>query len=188
MNILVSPSDRANYYFRSDSTMVRALEDYYIPDYIGKLSVVPVVCFRLCRAGKSIARPFVHRFIGPFNHGILLKPELADSSAPNRDFIENSLDYTTVIPLKMYPVEQYSRAPGNVLPFKVEINGKCVFETDSLPPFDTVLEEFHKISGFCSVRTGDFLALEISGPVNAAGGDYITAVSGTDRICGITVR
>ena len=43
MNILVSPYGEGSFYFRSDSTLIRALTDFYMPDYIEGISAVITV-------------------------------------------------------------------------------------------------------------------------------------------------
>ena len=58
MNIIVSPYGKESFYCRPDSTLIRALDEYYIPDQVEKVSAVPVMYIKTLRAGKAIANRF----------------------------------------------------------------------------------------------------------------------------------
>lgn len=53
MNILVSPLAGGTFSFRSDSTLIRAMTDFYIPDYVESISAVPAMFFRSERSRES---------------------------------------------------------------------------------------------------------------------------------------
>ena len=46
MNILISPLSEGSFYFRSDSTLIRALTDFYIPDYVSEVAAAPAKPYR----------------------------------------------------------------------------------------------------------------------------------------------
>ncbi len=162
MNILISSLDRKSFYFRSDSTMIRKLDCYYIPDYVESIKAVPVLCFRLDRAGKSIPEKFADRFIGPVSCGIMLCAELKDRNLIHREFIENNLDYTTIIPYDLHPKEDFVNSISEDSPLELRFNGILKHRITCMPDLREVESVFSDISRFCSVRTGDFLALELS--------------------------
>ncbi len=161
MNILISALDRKSFYFRSDSTMIRRLDCYYIPDFVESIKVIPVLCFRFDRAGKSIPEKFADRFIGPAAYGVMLRAELKDKSVPHREFVENNLDYTTIIPYDLIPKDEFYRL-SEEKEFELRINGILQQSISNAPPLSELPDIFAGISRYCSVRTGDFLALELS--------------------------
>ena len=92
MNVIVVPESRKGFYCRPDSTLLRAISDYYIPDYVSELSVSPVFIIKTLRAGKSISAKFALRYIDSFNYGLLLHPVINKKKGELNPFIENSLD------------------------------------------------------------------------------------------------
>lgn len=160
MNIIVVPKDKKSFYCRPDSTLIRALEVYYAPDYIEKISATPVLYVKTLRAGKAVAPRFVERYIDSYGFGLLLHPTLKDGTfEQNGDFIVNSLDYTSILPLKSFPLE----TPISEHTYKVTLNYKEIFETQfDFPSFDEINQIIGNISRYCSLRIGDFITFELT--------------------------
>lgn len=190
MNILVSPLTGGSFYFRSDSTLIRALTDFYIPDYVESISAVPVICFRSERSGKSVREQFALRYLGPFSCGIVLKAAIREDAVMEKDriFVQNALDYSTVIPYDLIP---HDRLPGSISearPFVIKVNGieKCRIERH--PGMQELCRRFADISRYCSVRTGDMLAFELAPEIQVGREEHLTASFGTGGSISIIVR
>lgn len=190
MNILVSPYAEGSFYFRSDSTLIRMLTDFYIPDFIGSISAVPALFIRSCRSGKAVRPEFAYRYFGPFSCGLLLKvtADTESVSGADRIFVMNALDYTTVVPYDLLPIEKLHGYISGQTPFTVKVNGIARTQITACPDTGTLSDRFAGISRYCSVRTGDFLAFELADPVPVGKDERITAHFGTEGTIGITVR
>ncbi len=68
---------------RPDTTWERDNEDLYLPDFVTRVSAVPVACARVCKPGRSVGARFAERYIDRFGYGVLLYPE---------DFIDGSAE------------------------------------------------------------------------------------------------
>ncbi|MBO5803786.1 MAG: hypothetical protein J6R25_01730 [Bacteroidales bacterium] len=166
MNIIVSPYGKESFYCRPDSTLIRALDEYYIPDQVEKVSAVPVMYIKTLRAGKAIANRFAQRYIDSYGFGLLLHPTLKGeyfSDLQERAFIENSLDYTSIIPLLSFPEMEIPAATTHK--FEVQINYANPFEAFTFPTYDGIMERIALISRYCSLRIGDFITMELAKPV-----------------------
>lgn len=185
MNILIRTLDGTAFYVRPDSTMIRALTDYYIPDYVTALSAVPFFCFRSARSGKAVREEFAHRYIGEFSCGILLKCETASPDPIYRTCMENAMDYTTVIPYELLPMDRMPEYISSKRPFTVAVNGHEKIRLEKGPDRASLSSAISMITGYCSLRTGDFVGIEMSEPVPLAKDQCLTAsfgVSGHIRI------
>ena len=190
MNILVSPFSGGTFYFRSDSTLIRQLTDFYIPDYVSGISAVPVLCFRCERSGKSIPERFALRFLGPFSCGIILKAALNRDIVPDADiiFAGNALDYSTIIPYDLISFDRLHDSISASKPFTLKINGTESKKLESCPQIPELCRRFAAISRYCSVRTGDIIAFELAGPVPIDRDTRLTAHFGMGNTISITVK
>ncbi|HIZ87106.1 MAG TPA: hypothetical protein IAC03_02970 [Candidatus Coprenecus pullistercoris] len=182
MNILISPLRNGHFYFRSDSTLIRALTDFYIPDYVDSVSAVPVLCFRSERSGKSVPARFAPRYMGPFTCGIIIKADINTvvTQESDRTFIQNALDYSTVIPYDLIPIEKAATYLSESRPYIIKINGLVKSSVTSLPSAQELYMRFENISRYCSVRTGDFIAFELDDPVELPRNSHLTADFGIE--------
>lgn len=185
MNILIRTIDGQSFYARPDSTMIRALSDYYIPDEVAEVSAIPVLCFKSARSGKAVRERFAPRYIGPFSCGLLLKTVLSGLASEYRICMENSMDYTTIIPYDFIPIEELSAYISEKRPYVLSLNGHETTRIVSPPDIPMLSSAVSMITSYCSLRTGDFVGVELSEPVPLAKGHCITAdfgVNGRIRI------
>lgn len=183
MNILISTLSGDSFYARPDSTMIRDLAVYYMPDYVRSLSAVPVLCFKSARAGKAVQEQFAHRYLGEFTCAVLLKTEISDGSPEYRFCMENSLDYTTIIPYNLISVERLDGFISETHPLRIAVNGHSKAEITTGPSKERLCKTLSMITSYCSVRTGDFIAVELSTPIPLSKEDCLTADFGIgDRI------
>ena len=188
MNIIISPFEKETYYFRSDSTFIRAISDYYIPDYVKELSLVPVLVFRIDRAGKAVRSKFAMRYFGPFNYGILLKFVIDEKFDSYREFIGNSMDYSTIVPKELNALENFVSFLDNDRPLTITINGLEKFRMEQNPSLSSLYGKFSLITDFCSVRTGDFLAYELSDPIPLKKGYHILEHNGVTNTVDLLIN
>ncbi|HIZ86470.1 MAG TPA: hypothetical protein IAC04_08260 [Candidatus Coprenecus stercoravium] len=182
MNILVSPYRGGDFYFRSDSTLIRMLSDFYFPDYVDSISAIPMLCMRSGRSGKSVSARFAPRYLGDFSCGLLLKASVnaALTHETDRTFIENALDYSTIIPYDLIPVDRLSGYLTAERPYTLKINGLTKAAISSLPDIQMLSARFEAVSRYCSVRTGDFIAFELSDPIPVSKDSHLTATFGVE--------
>jgi len=193
VNILTVSRDYSFSGFRPDSTLIRALDSYYIPDYVTGLEFVPVVCFRCGRPGKSIERRFARRYVDSFGYGILLYPELSEEVTAHREFISDAMDFTSIIPLSFRPMSDYgailseneSGMPSHRL--RAAINGKTVTESPVHPPYATIEQIISNITRYSSLRCGDFISCELTAHIAVGREDRITLFSGETLLTGVTI-
>lgn len=190
MNILVSPYGEGSFYFRSDSTLIRMLTDFYMPDYIDSISAVPALFIRSCRSGKAVQSKFIYRYFGPFSCGLLLKASTATDkvSGPDSIFVQNALDYSTVVPYDLIPIEKLDGFISGQRPFEIKVNGIGRAEIKSCPELAVLCSRAADISRYCSVRTGDFFAFELGDPVPVGKNERVTAHFGIEGNIGIIVK
>ena len=189
MNIIISPYDEDTYYFRSDSTFIRAITDYYIPDYVRDMSVTPMLIFRIDRAGKAISEKFAIRYFGPFTYGFLLKFTIDEKFGGScRTFMENSMDYSTIAPKQLEDIDKYSSFLNEDHPLLLNINGREIFRMDRNPRPTDLYRKFSIITDFCSVRTGDFLAFELNKPTPVTCGHRLILSSGETNFTDLIIR
>jgi len=185
VNILTVGHDYTLFKFRSDSTMTRSQENYYLPDYVKSISFTPIVFFRCSRPGKSVEERFAHRYIDAFGYGILLNPSLSDDITSNREFIASALDFTSIIPLETHPISDYGFYPS-FKPLMLSVNGHVILESPVHPTYDRIRQMIAGITRFAATRTGDLIAYELTYPIAAGmeqkirlfvGGALLTEVS-----------
>lgn len=142
---------------RPDTTLKKSSDDFYVPDFVGRISWSPVLFARISKPGKYIAERFATRYYDSINYGLLLYPE---------DFIDGSedgyaraccLDHTSFLPSPMYNKVTLGRE-GN----RVELlrNGTPLFGT-SFASAATVEAMLTEVSKYCYLRTGDLACLEL---------------------------
>ncbi len=156
---------------------------------------MPVLCFRLDRAGKSIPEKFAERFIGPVACGVMLRAELKDRDIPHREFIENNLDYTTIIPYDLTPLEE-ARKTGSAdslflddeHSFDLRVNGVLQQSITKVPSLSELTGIFAGISRYCSIRTGDFLALELSEGFSVSPDSHLTTFLGATPLLDFLIK
>lgn len=180
MNILIAPYNKNNHYFRSDSTLIRTVPEFYIPDFVESISVTPILVFRVDLPGKMIEKRFAHRYLGKFMYGLILTPKMDKSVPPDFcEYLEQSLDYSTVIPSIMTDKERLETFLSESNPFIMEINGHEKFRCTKNISLEKVYEKFSAMSRFCSVRTGDYIAFELTSPIQANPQQHIIARTNT---------
>lgn len=163
MNIIISPFDSKGFICRPDSTLLRAITEYFLPDYVEGLSLSPVFYIKTHRAGKAISPRFIERYIDGAGYGLLLYPQITSSAAVNQStlpFVENSLDYTSIIPLSISPFNSHSYSETS--PYQLLINGKSPSDRLVLPDKKLIFNKISEISQYCSLRIGDFITFELA--------------------------
>ncbi len=162
MNIIISPLNNKDFFFRPDSTLIRMIDTYYIPDYVETIEICPIIFLRTLKPGKSIQKRFVHRYINGYSFGVLIKPILKKEIQDEHSlFIANSLDYTSLIPNTFFGTDEFGDKK-----VKLDILHKNNTQTinnqiSELPNIEDLFEKISNISNFCSLRIGDFIGFEL---------------------------
>jgi hypothetical protein len=158
MNILVRQSGSEFWLCRPDTTWEKDSEDFYAPDTITSLSYAPVLFTRICKAGKSIGKPFASRYFERFSYGVLLYPD---------DYIEKGtsgfcqaccIDHTSFLPASMYEKDILESGKGK---FSLYKNGKSIF-TYGNGTIDIIEKDISEVSALTYLRVGDIVASELA--------------------------
>ncbi|MCI1640772.1 MAG: hypothetical protein LKI42_05820, partial [Bacteroidales bacterium] len=124
MNILVRQSGSEFWLCRPDTTWEKDSEDFYVPDTITSLSYAPVLFTRICKAGKSIGKPFASRYFERFSYGILLYPDDYIGKGTSGFCQACCIDHTSFLPASMYEKNMPESGKGK---FSLYKNGKSIF-------------------------------------------------------------
>lgn len=161
MNILVVAYNGQSYYFRPDTTLEKESKDYYCPDDIDSLALMPCLYIKISKAGKCIEQKFAHRYYDSIGAGILLY----DYKIPNDPYsfcMATAMDHTTI--LSRQTVEP--SLMGEVA-YRWLIDGAVVTEwrgdvADNDRIADYLDSKVELVSRHCSLRIGDIIILELS--------------------------
>lgn len=186
MNIIIVPQNNKSFYCRPDSTLIRALDDYFIPDYVESIEIAPVLYIKTFRAGKAIAQRFINRYIDSYGYGLLIIPNLKSEYSENREFIANTLDFTSIIPLEKSSLDSYQDASSDNIIYKV--NNDSVFTDFKLPTIEDIFSSISKISDFCSLRIGDFICFQRDTPIKISLGDIVSCHKADQQLFNFTIK
>ncbi len=155
MNIITVPYNSDFFYIRPDISLNRDSNDYFCPDDITGIAVAPFIYIRMDKAGKAIKAKFAQRYYSSIGYGINLSGHsLIRSDIPQSFLMANALDNTT------YVSQLY-----NVQDFPLDLLSKALAEA-GLDSIEAIQERFNnkieQITRLCSVRTGDFIAIELT--------------------------
>ena len=155
MNIIVRPYGSKYCYCRPDTTWERENRDFYVPEGVKTLDWAPVVFVRICKAGKCIGRKFVSRYFDEVSFGALLyclpvSDQLAFSSCA---------DHTSILPSPRYRTEDLENGE-NI--FEVKKEDRTIFSRGAEGLTSEIEEAICLASGLTSLRTGDYVAVELA--------------------------
>lgn len=186
MNILVLNHNDSSFSLRSDSTLIRNMDRYYIPDFVDSLSFSPILYFRCSRPGKSVEERFALRYVDSFGYGILLHPELSPAVTGNREFISSALDFTTLIPVRSHPISDYDVSSSRKS-LCIKLNGHETLSGLEHPDNGKIRKAIAEITKYMSMRTGDFITFELTGKTAVAKGQKIDLNEGEDSLTGVLI-
>ncbi len=148
MNILTVSHNSDFYYIRPDISLNRDSNDYFCPDGITEITVAPFIYIRMDKAGKAVSRKFAPRYYSTVGYGVnLTAASLINCEVPQSFLTANSLDNTTYVSAT-YSFEEF--------PFEIldNLSGEKIKEIFN--------EQIEKITRLTSVRTGDYIAIELA--------------------------
>jgi len=183
VNILTVNHDLTEIGFRPDSTLIRTMPKYFIPDYVSRLYAVPALCLKYSRAGKAVQHKFAGRYFDSFTFGILLHPEFAPDADCTVAALSVAMDYTSLISNNFLPIMALDEISADFL-----VNGEKTGNELTMPSVDVLREIVVKITRYTASRTGDIVAVELSPKTEVFKNDYVRlATSGSIEI-NLTVR
>lgn len=184
MNLIVVPENKSSFYYRPDSTLIRDLRAYYLPEEVDQIRVSPVIAIRLRKPGKAIAPRFAERYWDSFGFGLLIHPHLHNQDQAYCEFVENSLDFTTLIPLKNHPIQNFS----DPLHVRFLINGTPCYETQELPLQAQWPDLMALVSNHCSLRVGDLILVSLTKEIPVQVGSKLTAQWNEEVLFDLEIR
>lgn len=138
---------------RPDTTWEKDGEDFYVPDFVSRLSWTPVVFARMTRPGRSIGERFAGRYFESIGHGVLLYPEDLIDGSPEGFACASCLDHTSFLPGTTRPKQDSAG-------FTVRRDGEEIFRHEGTGP-GKIEASISEVSRYCYLRTGDLVAVEL---------------------------
>ncbi len=154
MNIVTLTSSR-RVIVRPDTTWEKDGEDFFVPDFVSRLSWTPVVFARISKPGRSIGERFASRYFDRFGYGVLLYPEDLIDGSEEGYACASCLDHTSFLPGTLMDKSGCAAAGFSVLRGEEEI---FRIAGESGGRMEAAISE---ASRFCYLRTGDLLAMEL---------------------------
>ncbi|MCF0173033.1 MAG: hypothetical protein HUJ91_04800 [Bacteroidales bacterium] len=151
MNIAVVDASLFSYHFRPDITLNKNLEDFYLPEGVEQLEVMPCIYSRLGKSGKAVSGKFADRYFDNIDFGCLLTD--ATSDAPWGE--ATSLDLTSIFPLKFLHPDTFSK-----LSVALSIGDRDVYNAAGISPL-AIAEGIIKVSRKAYLRQGDIIAVQL---------------------------
>lgn len=157
MNIIVRTYSGKNI-VRPDTTWERDNEDVFLPEFVEKVSYVPVLFARISKPGRSVALRFADRYYDGIGYGVLLYPEnLVDGSEEGYS-CASCLDHTSFLPFPLYNKVTLGRE-GNS--FELALDGETLFSYNR-GENGMICSAIEDATRFIYIRTGDIIAIELA--------------------------
>lgn len=158
MNIVVKTAS-GHFIVRPDTTWERDCEDFYPPEFVEDITMVPVLFARISKPGRSIGKKFASRYYDALGYGILLYPEnLVDAQAPESFAAASCLDHTSFICI---PQDAAASLQDAGREFSISVNAHAALSTGKLSS-ETIEQAIADATRSIYVRTGDLIAIELS--------------------------
>lgn len=170
MNIIVFKRD-GTWCHRPDSTLNHKYLDYYRPDYVASMDVVPVVYTRLVKAGKCIAPRFAQRYFNESAFGCLINDTTGVSEA-----MASSMDFSSVMGMDFAPFGALAESP-----LSLEIDGKACFKATGAVTAEDFCHAISAISNRSTIRLGDIVAIEVGAGAELNPGNTLSLICGAVR-------
>ncbi len=171
MNIVTVTYNSNFHYIRPDISLNRDGNDYFCPDGITDFTVAPFVFIRIDKAGKSVGAKFAQRYYSRIGYGLnLTAKSLIDNTVPQSFFTANSLDNSTYVSELFLPEEfPFNKINESLKQFVKQLQEKSnnpaqdnfLALTDSQTLKEIFASKMEQITKLSSIRTGDFIALEL---------------------------
>ena len=158
MNIIVRTFS-GHYVTRPDTTWEKDNEDFFPPDFVGRLDFSPVLFARICKPGRSVGRRFASRYYDSVNYGILLYPADHIGDGPECFAEALTLDHTSFLPAPLLTAGELS---GRA--FSITKDGTEIFSLrmSSSEISEAVEKAISEATSRIYIRTGDLIAIELS--------------------------
>lgn len=154
MNIVVLTSS-GKVVVRPDTTWKRGNEDYFAPGFVESLSASPAVFVKVSKPGRCVAEKFADRYFDAVAAGVLLYPENLIDGSPEGFATACCLDRTTYMTFPENPL------PDLGSPYSLRFNSRELYCGETVSS-DAVRKAVEKVTAFCYIRTGDYIAIELS--------------------------
>ena len=155
-----------DYICRPDTTLNHNNSDYYCPEGVKVLRVVPCIYTHIDKAGKCVAERFAGRYFKSSAFGCLI----SDATDGASGAVATSMDFTSVMDMSWAAISE-------PVEYSFLINGKVVCKFNSEAFTTRFKEALVDITRKTTLRIGDIIALEAGPAVTVGPGDSITMVS-----------
>ena len=143
-------------YCRPDTTWERENRDLYSPECVNGWKWTPVLFARISKAGKCISQKFVSRYYDSLNFGALLYIDGADTATGS------CADHTSILPMPLFNPVVLGNGGNRFEVFKNEESVLAVETTADSSLLQAVEEAICRASQLTSLRTGDYVAIELA--------------------------
>ncbi|MCI2082544.1 MAG: hypothetical protein LKK19_00725 [Bacteroidales bacterium] len=173
MNIAVVTFGRTLFYFKPDTSLERDVtRDFFLPDFICRTYVVPVLFIRISKPCKAVLPEFANRYYEGFSYGVIIGGSCRKRIRMEEVPAPVSLDGSAVFPNSYYDI---GRLGSDEARFTFECDGKNSLRV-TIPDINRndINDCLKAVSGYCTLRTGDMLALEALPAVMAKRGTHVS--------------
>jgi len=136
MNIIVKAFG-GGIFVRPDTTLEKDNDNFYVPDFVNRIDLSPVIFARISKPGKYISEKFVGRYYESFNHGLLLYPR--GLCVEDEEFAGSlCLDHTSYLPLPLLPAEALTKEERYTIEKAIVlVSTRCLLRTGDLVAVET---------------------------------------------------
>lgn len=158
MNILVKTYGGRTI-VRPDTTWERDNEDLFLPEFVSRVSYVPVLFARISKPGRSVSARFADRYYDGIGFGVLLYPDDLLDGSEEGYACASCLDHTSFLSFPVW--DKASLGDGSNV-FELRKDGESIFSFNGADA-SMVEKAIEEVTKFCYVRVGDLLAIELQG-------------------------
>lgn len=146
------------FFLKPDTALLRANEDFYLPEFSNDIQYEVEVVLKICKNGKSISPQFAKNYYQEIGLGIDftardLQNELKNKGLPWEK--AKSFDHSAVISTQFIPCNSFPNS--NAIPFELKLNNTTVQIGNTKDMAFSFEEIITYVSKFITLKTGDLI-------------------------------
>ena len=169
--VVVKPS--GGYYCKPDTTLNHNNSDFYCPEGVSALEVIPCAYTHIIKAGKCVAPRFAHRYYDAFAWGLML----VDKSPSGSEAEAAAIDQSSVLDMGWRPTEDLAKGG-----YAIAVGGRERFRLGENRGSAMLSEAICTVTRRTSLRIGDIIAVELGSAAEVVPGDSLSRIMGSETI------
>lgn len=160
MKIVVTDRQVSFFNFRNDNTLIRDCDLLYTPQFVKELYPKIGYVFRVDKPAKSIESKHADRYLSLFTPALFFDGAASETSLFSKTTtppIGNFLDHSSMVPLKLLPIEQIDECR-----IKLQIgHEKLISNYIGTELKGIAYNALSKFSYYFTLKIGDFIFIEL---------------------------